>query len=82
MWKIKLDSERTCAELVGVCQDFKQVIPVNVCYGRYMVDGCSILGLLSLIPHTVDIWVPEMNEIIIKNFTDELKKIGAYYEEN
>ena len=59
---------------------FRQII-ADLCYGRYIVDGCSLLGVLSLVSHTVDIWLPSMNETIIKNFTDEIEKIGAYYEE-
>ena len=81
MWKIKLDSEKICKEFVAICEEFKYTIPVNLCYGRYIIDGCSLLGVLSLLSHTVEIWVPTMNEITIKNFTDEIEKIGAYYEE-
>lgn len=81
MWKIKLDTTQTCDALVRICQKYSAKMDVDICYGRYLVDGCSILGVMSLMLHEVEICMSKTNEIIIKNFEKEIAGIGAWKEE-
>lgn len=80
MWKIYLDNTKTCEKLTKICRKYNDEMPVDICYGRYTVDGCSILGVMSLLFNTVKIWIPTMDVNTVKDFTEDIKEIGAYYE--
>lgn len=80
MWKIYLDSTRTCEKLTRICQKYEDEFSVDICLGRYTVDGCSILGVMSLLFNKIGIWIPTMDEDAVKEFINDIKEIGAYYE--
>lgn len=80
MWKIKLDTVNKCEKLVDACIRFQHKINIDICYGRYLIDGCSILGVMSLIPHEVEIWIPKTDENITAAFEEEITEAGAWKE--
>lgn len=41
--------------LVNCCEKFKTKFDTDIIFGRYTVDGCSILGVQSLIGHIVSV---------------------------
>lgn len=81
MWKIKLDTTQICDDLVRICQKYGSKMNVDICFGRYLVDGCSILGVMSLLLHEVEIWIPKTDETTLKRFEEEITEIGAWKEE-
>lgn len=80
MWKIRLETTDICEELVDICVKFKDLLNVNICYGRYLVDGCSLLGVMTLLLHDVEIVIPKAEECVVKDFEDEISRIGAWKE--
>ena len=80
MWKITLDEIDLCEKFTEICRKYRQYIDIDVCYGRYIVDGCSLMGVLSLIPHTVEIMTPKTDEIIATDFESEISALGAWKE--
>ena len=82
MWKIELETTDICEELTKICQKYQDLLKVDICFGRYLVDGCSLLGVMSLMLHEVQICIPEnAEECVIKDFEDEIIKIGAFKTE-
>lgn len=80
MWKINLDTIKKCEDLARICQKYQNKINVDICYGRYLVDGCSVLGVMSLLLHEAEIWIPKTDEIVTKKFEEEIAEIGAWKE--
>ena len=80
MWKINLDSVQTCENLRNVCRKYRNKLNIDVYYGRYIVDGCSLLGVVSLVNHTVELWIPKDDEELRNKFIEDIKEIGAYEE--
>lgn len=80
MWKIKLDTVEKCEELVNTCIKYKSKINIDICYGRYLVDGCSILGVMSLIPHEVEVWIPKADKKTTSAFKKDITEVGAWKE--
>ena len=82
MYFIKLDAMETIERLCRICTKYKDDFDIDIEYGRYTVDGCSILGVSSLMGNIVRIHPPSedrnSNTELIKNMYSELKKIGAY----
>ena len=86
MLKIKLDTIEKCEKLVQICKKYQDVTIVDIYYGHYVVDGCSFLGVMSLLLHEVEINVVESKRVtddihpIKEMMTEELKNIGAWRE--
>lgn len=78
---LTLDSLSKVNELVKVCEKYKD-IDTDIVYGRYIVDGRSVLGVSSLLGNIVRICpntdVPELMGDIVK----DLEEIGAWKQTN
>ena len=77
MYFLKLDSLETANELSMICDRYKENMDVDIIYGRQVIDGRSVLGVVSLLGHIVKI-IPVTNDNATKNFYNEIEKIGAY----
>lgn len=75
---IKLDTLDTASNLTRVCEKYKGDMSIDVLYGRYIVDGRSILGVTSLLGNIVRIDPITCDHELIEDFTKEVKKIGAW----
>ena len=76
---IKIDSLETVNKLVSICNEYKSRAYVDVIYGRYTVDGCSVLGVASLMGNIVRVKTnPDINDELY----EDLKLIGAWVEKN
>ena len=78
MFFISLDKLETVNLLCRICEKYNEYFDVDVEYGRYIVDGASILALTSMLGHIVKI-VPNTNdEKILNQYWEEVEKIGGY----
>lgn len=78
---IKLNSFETVKKLCNVCEYYKDYFDINISYENYMVDGCSIVGLMELIGKEVKIEPNSSNNEIENNFYKEIEEISGYESE-
>ena len=80
MWRINLDSIEKCRQLSNLCEKYKYNTEVDVSHSRYLVDGCSFLGVLSLLTNDVALFIRHEYDRChaAHSFEDELKEIGGY----
>lgn len=58
-------------KLVSICEKYKEA-EIDVIYGRQIIDGKSILGVISLMGRMVSLKVNSANEDDEKNFEEEI----------
>lgn len=75
---LKLDTLEMANKLCEICDKYKECMDVDIIYGRQLIDGRSILGVVSLLGHIVKIKPVTSDENIIREFSDEIERIGAY----
>lgn len=78
LYFIKIDSLDDATKFCNVCEKYKNDLYVDLCHGVQVVDGRSILGVVSLMNKIVRIKAESNNEEIISNFYNDIEKIGAY----
>lgn len=69
-----LRDARSAANLSGICQEYKDDLVIDVKCGHYIVDGASILGVASLIGHTVEVLPFGTDDEIVKRFLKEISE--------
>lgn len=50
---LNLDKLETAGKLTKICEKYSKYMGIDVTYGRYIIDGCSILGVTSLLGNIV-----------------------------
>ena len=75
---IKLDTLETVNKLVNVCSKYKDRTYIDIVYGRYTVDGCSVLGVASLLRNIVKIKPSTDDQDILDAFTKDVDEIGGW----
>lgn len=78
MIKLKLDLEQV-NELCSICDSLP--FDVNVCAGRLMVDGRSVMGVMGLCGRVVTIKPITTSASDIAKFFSRIEPLGAYYED-
>lgn len=68
-------TEDNIGQINSICR--KAPFPVDVCKGRYCVDGASILGLMMFIGSEVDVIPISTDNEAINNFKNKLKTHGV-----
>lgn len=76
---INLDTIEKAIKLTGVCEKYKS-IDIDILYGRYIIDGRSILGVSSLLGNIIKIYPNTDDNEMIDSITKDLEKIGAWKE--
>ena len=79
MWTLDLSSIDKCRDLCDLCDRYQE-IDVDICYKRYLVDGRSFLGILSLLNHKVVVVIHTDSKYKKESFEEDLKKIGGQDE--
>ena len=75
--KLELDLEQV-NDLCSICDEMP--FNIDVCAGRLIVDGCSVMGVMGLCGKTVEI-KPITHDIIqIVDFLNHIKPLGAYID--
>lgn len=75
---IKLENLETVNALCSICNKYKDKMDVDVKYGKYVVDGCSILMVAALMGNIVKICPDTKDRLLIEYFYKDLKKSGGY----
>jgi len=70
-----LNTLQSAETLVSICNKYKKDMDINVIHGRNTVDGCSILGVMSLIGHIVSIEVITNDNILKDKFRKEVQNM-------
>lgn len=78
-WKIYLDLKyEDCGKLCGICDTMKDRCDIDVRCGRYIVDGTSLLGVMSIIGHEIELVPVTDDENLVTEFYNKVSEIGAY----
>lgn len=75
MLSFNIDSGKSASKLIHLCEKYRDRMEVDVIYGRYIIDGCSMLGVHSLSGHVVSLMPQTNDKKLIKEFSDDLEKI-------
>lgn len=81
MFFIELDNLDTVNNLTNLCNKYKDYTDVDVKYGRYTVNGVSVLAVTSLLGNIVTIETTSKDELFKTFFFGELKSIGGWKDE-
>jgi len=73
-----LETLDTVKDLCKICDTYRDKMDIDVTYGRYTIDGCSVLGVASLLGNVVGIKPNTDDGKKIECFYEEIKNIGAY----
>ncbi len=74
MLSCRLSDVNTAEQLVVICRQFQE--DIDVIHGRYVIDGKSTLGVVSLIGNIVSLEINTSNEQIKKEFEKEIIKLN------
>lgn len=77
MLNYNLDSVQSAEKLIRLCEKYRDEmeLDVDVIHGRQTVDGCSLLGVSSLIGKFVAIRPIGRDNDKIQQFAEELDRI-------
>jgi len=64
--------------LCKICDRYKNKMNVDVAYGRYIIDGCSILAVSSMIGKIVKICPVSEDNLLVSYFAKDIKSMGGY----
>ena len=78
MYFIKLDDLKTVEKLTKLCEKHKDYMETDICFGRYVIDGASVLAVASLIGNIVSIRPMIKEDELISAFYEEFKEIGGW----
>lgn len=86
MIAIYLDNFEKITAISKVCEKYTPVIQTDACFGRYVVDAASILGLESLSDKFITLNPNIKDADALKEYKEELSKVPGivmtYEEEN
>ena len=75
MLSFNLNSKKSAEDLIKLCEKYRDDVEVEVIHGNQTVNGCSLLGVFSLIGNFVGIKPDSRDKDVIRRFTEELEKI-------
>ena len=77
MLSFNLDSVQSAERLIRLCEKYRDdmELDIDVIHGRQTVDGCSLLGVTSLIGKFVSVVPVGRDEDAIQRFSEELERI-------
>ena len=75
MLSFNLNSKKSAEDLIKLCEKYRDDVEVEVIHGNQTVNGCSLLGVFSLIGNFVGINAYSGDENKMQSFEEELEKI-------
>ena len=79
--KVILGTRQNASKLVSIAESISY--DVDLCYGRYIVDAKSMLGVLSLPDFAYgELQIPVETEEIKRQILEKLDEAGFLYEKN
>lgn len=75
MLSFNLNSKKSAEDLIKLCEKYRDDVEVEVIHGNQTVNGCSLLGVFSLIGNFVGIKPDIRDEDVVQRFAEELEGI-------
>ena len=75
MLNFNLNSKKSAEDLIKLCEKYRDDVEVEVIHGNQIVNGCSLLGVFSLIGNFVGIKPDSRDERAVQRFAEELERI-------
>lgn len=75
MLSFNLNSKKSAEDLIKLCEKYRDDVEVEVIHGNQTVNGCSLLGVFSLIGNFVGINTYSGDENKMQSFEEELEGI-------
>ena len=75
MLNFNLNSKKSAEDLIKLCEKYSDDVEVEVIHGNQTVNGCSLLGVFSLIGNFVGIKPDSRNEDAVRRFSEDLEGI-------
>ena len=75
MLSFNLNSKKSAEDLIKLCEKYRDDVEVEVIHGNQTVNGCSLLGVFSLLGKFVGIKPYSRDERAVKRFAEELERI-------
>ena len=75
MLNFNLNSKKSAEDLIKLCEKYRDDVEVEVIHGNQTVNGCSLLGVFSLIGNFVGIKADSRDESAVQRFAEELDRI-------
>lgn len=75
MLNFNLNSKKSAEDLIKLCEKYRDDVEVEVIHGNQTVNGCSLLGVFSLIGNFVGIKADSRDESAVKRFSEELERL-------
>lgn len=73
MLNFNIDSCEAATRLIRLCEKYHGEMEIDVIHGRYIIDGCSTLGVHSLIGHIVTIEPHTDDNFLLQQFAKDLQ---------
>lgn len=75
MLNFNLNSKKSAEDLIKLCEKYREDVEVEVIHGNQTVNGCSLLGVFSLLGNFVGIKPDSRDKDAVQRFSDELERI-------
>ena len=77
MLNYNLDSVKSAERLIRLCEKYRDCngLDIDIVHGRQTVDGCSLLGVISLIGRFVTVVPNTTDKEMLQKFAEELERI-------
>ena len=77
MLNYNLDSVQSAERLIRLCEKYRDCngLDIDIVHGRQTVDGCSLLGVISLIGRFVTVVPNTTDKEMLQKFAEELERI-------
>ena len=75
MLNFNLNSKKSAEDLIKLCEKYRDDVEVEVIHGNQIVNGCSLLGVFSLIGNFVGIKADSLDESAVQRFAEELERL-------
>ena len=77
MLNYNLDSVKSAERLIRLCEKYRDCngLDIDIVHGRQTVDGCSLLGVTSLIGRFVTVVPNTTDKEMLQKFAEELERI-------
>ena len=75
---IILEKPEDVNKFCNICTKYKDKMYVDVKYGRYTLDGCSVLAISSLIGKPIRVYPSSNDNLLLTYFTKEIEDMGGF----
>lgn len=78
---LKLNVPEDVNKFCNICTKYKDKMEVDVKYGRYVIDGCSVLAVSSLIGKLMKICPRTDDELLLTYFIKDVEDMGGFIKD-